>query len=48
MGSMTRNIPRREDRVWHAGDVCPSGLYMGPDGVLHHVPQTQDPRLRIY
>ena len=48
-GSMTRNTPRsEEDQVWHAGDLRPSGLYMGPDGVLHNVPKTQDPRMRIY
>ena len=40
--------PRSEGQVWHAGDVRPSGLYMGPDGVLHNVPKTQDPRMRIY
>ena len=42
------NTPRSEGQVWHAGDVRPPGLYMGPDGVLHHVPKTQDPRMRIY
>ena len=42
------NTPRSEDQVWHAGDVRPSGLYMGPDGVLHNVPKTQDPRMRSY
>jgi hypothetical protein len=46
--SMTSNTPRSEDQAWHAGDLRPSGLYMGPDGVLHNVPKTQDPRLRIY
>ena len=43
-----RNTPRSEGQVWHAGDLRPPGLYMGPDGVLHHVPKTQDPRMRIY
>jgi hypothetical protein len=43
----TSTIPRREDEVWHAGDLRPSGLYMGPDGVLHYVP-TQNPRLKLY
>ena len=42
------NTPRSEDQVWHAGDLRPSGLYMGPDGVLHNVPKTQDARMRIY
>jgi hypothetical protein len=32
----------------HPGDLQPSGLYLGPDGVLHNVPKSQDPRLRIY
>ncbi len=40
--------PRSEGQGWHAGDVRPPGLYMGPDGVLHNVPKTQDPRMRIY
>src|SRR6266852_2763258 len=48
MGSTTSNTPRSEDQVWHAGDLRPAGLYMGPDGVLHNVPKTQDPRMRIY
>ena len=48
VGSTRSNTPRSEDQVWHAGDLRPSGLYMGPDGVLHNVPKTQDPRLRIY
>lgn len=39
---------RSEGQVWHAGDLRPSGLYMGPDGVLHNVSKTQDPRMRIY
>ena len=43
-----RNTPRSEGQVWHAGDVRPSGLYMGPDGVLHNVPKTQGPRMSIY
>ena len=47
MGSMTSNTPHSEDQVWHAGDLRPSGLYMGPDGVLHNVPQPRDPRMRI-
>jgi hypothetical protein len=32
----------------HPGDLQPSGLYLGPDGALHNVPKSQDPRLRIY
>jgi len=48
VGSTTSNTPRSEDQVWHAGDLRPAGLYMGPDGVLHNVPKTQDPRMRIY
>ena len=47
-GSRTSNTQRSEDQGWHAGDLRPSGLYMGPDGVLHNVPKTQDPRMRIY
>ena len=47
-GSLTSNTPHSEDQVWHAGDVRPSGLYMGPDGVLHNIPKTQDPRMNIY
>ena len=46
--SQAGNTPRRADETWHAGDLRPSGLYMGLDGVLHNVPKTQDPRLRIY
>ena len=46
--SQAGNTPRSADETWHAGDVRLSGLYMGPDGVLHNVPKTQDPRLRIY
>ena len=46
--SQAGNTPRRADETWHAGDLRPSGLYMGPDGVLHNVPNTQDPRLSIY
>jgi hypothetical protein len=46
--SQARNTSRSADETWHAGDLRPSGLYMGPDGVLHNVPKTQDPRLRIY
>ena len=46
--SQAGNTPRRADETWHAGDLRPSGLYMGPDGILHNVPKTQDPRLRIY
>jgi hypothetical protein len=46
--SQAGNTPRSADKTWHAGDLRPSGLYMGPDGVLHNVPKTQDPRLRIY
>jgi hypothetical protein len=46
--SQARNTPRSADETWHAGDLRLSGLYMGPDGVLHNVPKTQDPRLRIY
>ena len=42
------HTPRSEEQVWHAGDVRPPGLYMGPDGVLHNVPKTQNPRMRIY
>ena len=42
------NTPRSEGQVWHPGDLRPPGLYMGPDGVLHNVPKTQDPRMRIY
>jgi len=41
------NATRVEDEVWHAGDLRPAGLYMGPDGVLHYVP-TQNPRLKLY
>jgi hypothetical protein len=41
------NVTRIEDEVWHAGDLRPSGLYMGPDHVLHYVP-TQNPRLKLY
>ena len=44
--SKTSNTPRSADQGWHAGDLRPSGLYMGPDGVLHNVPKTQDPRMR--
>ena len=40
--------PRGAGQVWHAGDLRPPGLSMGPDGVLHNVPKTQDPRMRIY
>jgi len=46
--SQAGNTPRSADQTWHAGDLRPSGLYMGPDGILHNVPKTQDPRLRIY
>ena len=42
------HTPRSEEQVWHARDVRPPGLSMGPDGVLHNVPKTQDPRMRIY
>jgi len=41
------NATRVEDEVWHAGDLRPAGLYMGPDGALHYVP-TQNPRLKLY
>jgi len=41
------NVTRVKDEVWHAGDLRPAGLYMGPDGVLHYVP-TQNPRLKLY
>jgi len=43
----TMSVRGIEDEVWHAGDLRPSGLYMGPDGVLHYVP-TQNPRLKLY
>jgi hypothetical protein len=43
----SNNATRLEDEVWHAGDLRPSGLYKGPDGVLHYVP-TQNPRLKLY
>jgi len=46
--SQAGNTPRSADETWHTGDLRLSGLYMGPDGVLHNVPKTQDPRLRIY
>ena len=41
-------LPPNDDPAWHMGDLRPSGLYMGPGGVLHNVPKTQDPRQRIY
>lgn len=43
----SRSVKAIEDEVWQAGDLRPSGLYMGPDGVLHYVP-TQNPRLKLY
>jgi hypothetical protein len=46
--SQAGNTPRRADETWHAGGLRPSGLYMGPDGVLHNVPKTQNPCLSIY
>ena len=42
--SQAGNTPRSADETWHAGDLRPSGLYMGPDGVLYNVPQ---PRTRV-
>jgi hypothetical protein len=41
------NVTRVEDEVWHPGDLRSSGLYMGPDHVLHYVP-TQNPHLKLY
>jgi len=48
--SQTGNLPCSGDQSWHPGDLRPSGLYMGRDGVLHYVPtvpKTYDPRLCI-
>ena len=47
-GRMTRNTSRSEGQVWHAGALRRSGLYIDLDGILHNVPKTQDPRMRIY
>ena len=40
--------PRSDDGTYHTGDLRQPGLYMGPDGVYHNVPKTQDARLRTY
>ena len=48
--SQAGNTPCSADQTWHPGDLRPSGLYMGRDGVLHYVPtvpKTYDPRLCI-
>jgi len=48
--SQAGNTPCSADQTWHPGDLRPSGLYMGRDGVLHYVPtgpKIYDPRLCI-
>jgi hypothetical protein len=39
--------PRYTDQDWHGGELRQPGAYMGQDGVLHHIPALQDPRLKI-
>jgi hypothetical protein len=48
-GTEARTTPRHPDtdQDWHGGELRQPGAYMGQDGVLHHIPALQDPRLKI-
>jgi hypothetical protein len=46
-GHEARTTPRRTDQDWHGGDLRAPGAYMGQDGVFHHIPALQDPRVKI-
>jgi hypothetical protein len=47
-GQTASDTTRDADQDWQAGELRQPGEYMGPDGVYHHVPKLQDPRMKIY